>query len=153
MGFKGLSNNGSSYTASSICIQSNNGSSYTASSICIQSNNGSSYTASSICIQSNNIPMQSQTMQECRQPFHKNQDGNGKCCPHGEHDPQSDPSTPTFKHQAVTQHHVPQHLGQLCNNRHMLQCRLQMSIMLERSTPHFHIWEVTGSITGLGDLL
>jgi hypothetical protein len=30
----------------------------------------------------------------------------------------------------------------------MLQCQLQMSIMLERSTPHFHIWEVTGSITG-----
>lgn len=112
-------------------------------------NNGSSYTATSICIQPNNIPMQSQTMQECWKPFHKNQDGYGKCCPHGEHDPQNNTSNPTFKHQPITQNHVPQHLRQLCNKRHTLQCWLQLSIMLEWSTSHFHIWENTHSITCL----
>jgi len=46
--------------------------------------------------------MQSQSVEEGRQAFHKNQDGNGEGSPHSKYDPQSNSSTPAFKHKPVT---------------------------------------------------
>jgi hypothetical protein len=63
--------------------------------------------------------MQSQSVEEGRQAFHKNQDGDSQGSPYRECDPESNSSNPAFKHQPITEHHVPQYLRQLCNIKHI----------------------------------
>lgn len=66
-------------------------------------------------------PVQTQCVQEGRQSFHHDQNGNGECRPRREYQIQKYGANEAFGLESLGEHHVPQYLGQFCERKPMCQ--------------------------------